>query len=232
MTSITIDGKPADIYHARLVTYEVGSTQIETDTLQSVQAITRYLFSCSEGSRTLTVTMEVTDPTEQGAALFLSHLTAALIGQHQIGIGDGYVYDSILTGISDPEQLLRNRFYIDYTFNVIRCGQEEAVTLRSTSELLYCKSTARRTPFVLTIVPRANISTMTIFGVTITGLQSGETFELNSVKKTVTSGGENAFERVALVDNSDFPTLSRGFNTPAVKDYSAAVTVRYQPIYI
>lgn len=230
MADIFIDGVPSSVYGAKLVTYSVGATSLTVNTFQSVTAAIRHLLSSSEGSRSLAVTLEVTDTTEQLATLKISRLTAALRGQHSIRIGDGYVYNAILTAMEDPEQELRNRFFVSYTFDAIKQG-EECVVSFSEALSVYCDSTAKQTPCIFHILADRDILELSLFGMTIREMKAGDFFLIDGVQKIATRNGINAFEQITLVDGTDFPTLAPGWNAITMSE-TAAVTLHYSPIYI
>lgn len=231
MTNIFIDNISSYIYRANLVTYSVGCTRFQVDTIQSVAAITRHILSCNEGTRDLSVTLEINDKTEHEALMRLSRLTAAMTGQHMYRIGDGYLYDAILTEISEIDQELKNRIYCTFTFDAIRCGNQEQISFSDSSIQFICSSTAQKTPIRLEIYPNKAIEQLSIMGMNIYDLKVGDCFVIDSVKKTVTSNGKNAFDSVTLVDNTDFPTLQSGMNEVHTNT-PVQVKLSYYPIYI
>lgn len=230
MNNMIIDGVSSSIYSAKLVTYSVGSTSFEVNTVQSASAVIRRLLSSNEGTRSLNITLEVTGVTEHQAALKLSHLTAALQGRHSIRIGDGYLYDAILTAAADPEQELRNRFFITYTFDAVRQGEERVVPFSSSCSV-YCDSTAGQTPCKFRILSNRNIPALTLFDMTVYDLKTNDVFVIDGVQKLATVNGSNAFEQLTLVNGTDFPSLIPGWNKIMMSE-PADVTLSYFPIYI
>lgn len=228
MTDFTIDGYKASVFCCALVDYTVGSTQFTPDYIS--RGWTHQMLSCDEGTRTMTITVEVRAKTGAQTREYLSHLTAALKGHHKIRVGDEFVYDTILTDLDEPEVVLPNWIMQTYTFDTI-CLGERPQPAAITCGTLYCRSTAAKTPCIITIRPTLNIAQLGVLGIKINDLKRYDVWIVNSVAKTVTKNGDNAFESIVLKDGVDFPYLIPGENQIGLTQ-TVNGTIEHEPIYI
>lgn len=222
---MTIDGQKIELYGAKLVDYTIGPTQFTLDNFS--YGVINHLFSSNEGRKELKVTLEIFAENQHKAQINLSLTTAALQGQHLLRLGDDFLYDTILTSIAEPERLTPNRFYIEYIFDTISCGEMETITFAK-DVTFYCKSTAIETPCIIILKPVANISALSILNIALENIHAGENWYIDGIHKTVSCNGQNAFNQMA---SYDFPCLSAGMQD---LNLSSPVSgkILYYPIFI
>lgn len=222
---ITINGQNPTRYGARLVSYNTGAPVI-TNTYQSTNvSLFPYLLGHQVGLRGVTVTLEFSADDRKTATQNLSEVTSLVQSKCELLLPDGFYYFCTLTGISEPEENLETLFDVTFSFDGVRHGEWQTVSLSDTGGTLTCKGNL---PAECTIDFLPTSSTATVMGITFYDLSIGEEVFLNSMDKTVSQLGENIWANSDLVN---FPRLNPGDNHISAREVTS-LTIGYYPIWL
>lgn len=221
-----IDNENIEKYGAKLVEYTVGGTMLENNNLSGKLSI--LYFSQRPKCKRLSITLTFEAGTRGAVTERVSSLTAILLGQHEIGMPDGFTYTAILNddGIGETGQLIDNWFEVTYQFTSIQHKELETVIL-STPGNFFAGGTAE-TYCIYELSPDKTIEDFTVNGIRIRNLIGGKKFVINGIYKKVLEDGGNAFQKATLID---FPTVHPGINEFSM---SARVPIKimYYPTYV
>lgn len=242
MSEMTINGVDVQTYNARLQDYTVSGTTL-TNSVSAADTKLRmpYVFSTTLAPRTLTVTLTFF-PVQLGsdskrtsiperlsrAAENITRFEAEIVGKVvEIGLPDGYLYTSLVTGIPAATFDGSGEHDVTYTFSAIRHSSEDVQTVTPNGKV-FCKSTTK-TPVKLVVSVPSAADSLTVFGITVNNVTANSEIIIDGIDGVVTMNGANKLLDTDLVD---FPYLNPGYNVISCSDASVSIKVIYTPVYV
>lgn len=242
MTEMIINDKDISTFSARLMTFNVSGTAVTNNTSAAGSLLTvPILYGCTVAPRTVTVSLafhphELNESSRNRSVFHRLHCAAEniiafeseIVGrQFEIILPDGYWYTCLHSGSSPSAPDASGIMDVTYTFLGIRhlplVSEEVPVSGR-----INCLSNTK-TAFKLFLSSETALSSLTICGVTVTGVPANTELIIDSVNGLITCGGGNKFADSDLID---FPYLNPGENTISCSAAGAAVRVEYTPVFV
>ena len=218
-----------EAYHARLVDYIVRSDHISNTYYLGQNANTPLLLGTDRVMRSLSITLEFRGADRRETTQRISDFTAAVSGKCELALPDGYQYTCILQNATEPTVTLPTMMDVTYAFLAIRHGAEITAALDQPTQVVTVQGNVEA-ECVLTITPKAALSSVMVMGITIKNLAANVPVVIDGRKKLVTAGGANKFADTDLIS---FPRLKPGPNSIAISSpANVTVTLSYYPTYI
>ncbi|SCJ58268.1 phage distal tail protein [Neobittarella massiliensis] len=226
----TINGESVEKFGVQMGDYTVVPHEIQTEVLRGQDGVWSRIGSTRYGGKTLTVTARVEAADLHDAIKQVSSLTAALTGENELLLPDGFYYRSILLSVDGTERITEDIFEVVYTFDSIQHDEMAEIILDGAGEHIIQAGGNLPAGCSYTFTPQQDMESVTVGGRTVLKLTAGEEVVIDGIQKMVTAAGNNKFADVGE-DFTSFPVLTPGENKIAVSA-DIPVTVRYYPTYL
>lgn len=149
---------------------------------------------------------------------------------------DGYKgrFKGYMTADSYEDTVSKQRKKLNLEFDGYFYDDEVEIVFDGTKKGSFYMVGSRPAPCIVEVAAKEALSGYVITGfgnsnIVIEKLAAGKTVVIDSTKGIVTSDGKNAFE---IVDLWEFPAIRHGETALTFSDAHAAVTIRYNPMWI
>lgn len=213
-------------YGALVESFSVGETPVTPVTYQGLNSTSFNLLTDQFGMREINVNIFFSAKTRRALTLKKSKIDSLAWGKIELRLPDGFYYTAVCTS---PGELLilgleGNKVIglVPYVFSGIR--HDPLVT--QTGNTIDCQSTMPYTNVRLTCKASQAYASINIAGVTITGVNSGDTLAVDGILGRILQNDAPCAGNMSFIK---FPQLTPGLNT---LDCPETLTVEYYPTYI
>ena len=238
-SGITVNGRDLSEFSCKLQSaYTIGACQVETGLFQGKNRSSLLLLDQTFGAMEIVLPLEFWGLSRQDTMQKWSAFCAAVRGQVELDLGDGFRYVCVVQDLGRPAFITDGWLAADVTLAGLR--QKAQVTISTQTDIgsaIYCESTFPRTDCVIRL-PRALLGGAEQVAVELgdnvwfltTTFNGSEDLVLDGVHKIYLLGGRNV---TAQMDWEDFPYLVPGSNPVSVYINTIAVTrgveITYRP---
>ncbi len=220
----TINGAAFDVYGARLLSHWKVEGGAPSWTFHQAKQSARFqIYSNSVELRkiTLPVTIRATD--DQDLGLCRAAFEAAMYaGAVELYLPDGFIYDAMLTGISD--KIIMDGYHeITYTFSGSRFGRPE--TVKGLPGRSFTILGTRRADARINVTAGGAAKAYKIADYTFTDIKAGDRIVVDGIKKIVLLNGAPDILRCNL---TDWPKFQPGRHRIQASD---PFEITYRPAY-
>lgn len=223
--SMHINGVNVADYGVLVEKMKVGAIGVDNTTYQGRGRTNFNVLSSVQNMRPIEVSLFFTAETRRDLSLIKSKIDNMLMGKLELWLPDGFFYSAYLVAAGD-EQILGVEYnqviaLCSYKFEGIRHDMLETVN----SNYVYCKSLVPKTDCRLKCTATADRASLVIGPVTITGVRSGDTLEVDGINGRILQNGALCAGNMSFIH---FPYLVPGENTITCVEN---LTVEYYPTY-
>lgn len=224
--TLYVNGVDISQYGVLVETFSVGGTAVNNEVYQGRNRTHFNLIASTFGRRAITVSLFYGGKTRRELTMTKSKIDGLFYGPLELFLPDGFYYSCVLTAagemaISGPQddQVIA---VSTYTFDGVRHDPLETVT----GNTLKCASTMPYTDCRLTCTASDDYASLTIEGVTITGVTAGDILTVDGINGRIMQNGAPCAGNMSFIH---FPRLVPGINTLTCPE---TLTVEYYPTYI
>lgn len=213
-------------YGALVESFSVGETPVTPVTYQGLNSTAFNLLTDQFGMREITVNLFFAAKTRRALTLKKSKVDSLAWGKIELKLPDGFYYTAVCTspgdllilGIEDNKVI----GVVPYTFSGIR--HDPLIT--QTGNTIDCLSTMPYTNARMTCTASRAYASITIAGVTITGVNSGDVLTIDGILGRILQNNAPCAGNMSFIK---FPQLVPGVQTI---DCPETLTIEYYPTYI
>lgn len=236
-----VNNKDIAMFSARLMTFNVSGTAVTNNTsLAGDMVIIPDLYFTTYAPRTLTTTitffprMAGSDSRDTSIPERLRRATENMIRFESLILGktielylpDGYYYTAIAQSIPAADFDSTGLHDVTYTFLAIRHLQKRTQNVIPGGKIKCLSNTNTR--LVLKATFSQSHENVTIFGVEVSNITSGDVLIIDSERGLITCNGVNKFLDTEFYD---FPILTPGENIISCTAADAEIQVTYTPVF-
>lgn len=242
MPEMTINSNDISIYNARLQTFSVSGTTL-TNSVSDAGSLLKMptLYSCDLSTRQLSVTVtffphlngensrqisvaEKLKIAAENIARFEAEICGKIV---EIALPDGFIYTSLVQTVSAASFDASGEHDVTYTFICVRHKPQVSETV-SPNGYITCRATTA-VPCKIIVDFTADYTAVTIMGIVIKNITSGDQLIIDSENGIITCNGINKFNDT---DFTEFIRLNPGQNKISSSCISCTIKVVYTPLYI
>lgn len=227
-----------DIYEvgALVESFKVSATAVSNKVYQGKDSTDFHVLASLRTMRTITLTLFYQAKTKRDLALKKAKIDNAIgVGKIDLALPDGFHYAAYMTKAGAEECLgvEGNKVIALCTYELKGIRHDDLEVLDVTSGVAFnCKSLIPLTDVRISHKTSQAYQTITIAGVTITGVASGDVLTVDGINKRILQNGAPCAGNMSFVS---FPKLTPGDNTITCKSglttLSIPLTVEYYPTY-
>jgi len=228
-----------DIYDvgALVESFKVSATAISSKIYQGLDSTDFHVLSTTRSMRTITLTLFYQAKTKRDLALKKAKIDNAIgAGKIDLVLPDGFHYSAYLTKAGDEEYLgvEGNKMIALCTYQLKGIRHDDLKVIETSSGSVFnCESLIPQTDVRISHKTTQAYQTITIAGVTITGVASGDVLTIDGINKRILQNGAPCAGNMSFVS---FPKLVPGDNSITCKIGTTTaigklLTVEYYPTY-
>lgn len=241
MAEMLINGVDVASYNARIQNYTISGTSVNNNTSENGDlAVMPDLFYVTFGPRTLTVTLTFfpkrigSDSRKTSIPERLHRATENMIRFESLLVGkvveillpDGFYYTALVQTLPAADFDSTGEHDVTYTFLAIRHLRKKTVTVNPGGKVKCSSNTNTR--LILKATFSQSHENVTIFGVEVSNITSGDVLIIDSERGLITCNGVNKFLDTEFYD---FPILTPGENIISCTAADAEIQVTYTPVF-
>lgn len=241
MAEMTINGVDIAMFNARIQNYTVSGTAVTNNTSAANEFVALPdLYYSTFGPRTLTITLtffpkrvgedsrrtsipERLHRATENIIRFESQIVGKVV---EFRLPDGYYYTAFAQSLPAASFDSTGEHDVTYTFLAIRHLKQKTQNVSPGGKVKCLSNTATR--FIITATFSQAHENVTLCGVIVNDISSGDVLVIDSVNGLITCNGDNKF---LDTDFFDFPVLSPGDNIISCTAEDAQLQVAYTPVF-
>ena len=218
-----INGRDLSHYHGKLIReYVYGGVPLENVYFQGRNRSAYVLQSQVIGLKTLELTIVFTGQDQREAILHKSAFDAAVMGQIELILGDGFRYTCHCDQLGAETRVGEEMMEASYTFSGIRHGD----WIKASGKTIYNPGTLPQSDCILTVTVGEDASLYPMGSITFHDVEAGEKLVVDGINKRILVDGVPDAKRASW---TEFPYLIPGKNGIDCRD---TPTVEFYPCYL